>query len=71
MNNKEDKAARIKLANILREAREKAGLTQVEVATKAGLSSNYYSMIERGQRNLSFDKLQRIMKILHIKSFDL
>ncbi len=66
-----DEMARIKLGSKLKAAREKAGLTQAEVATKAGLNANYYAVVERGEGNLSFGKLQRIMKVLDIKSLDI
>lgn len=66
----DDKVARIKLGTKLREAREKLGLTQTEVATKAKINANYYAVVERGEGNLSFDKLQRILKVLHIKFLD-
>lgn len=68
---KADETARIKLGNQLRAAREKRGLTQAEVATKAKLNANYYAVVERGEGNLSFDKLQRILKVLGIKQLDI
>lgn len=48
MDNK-DKLAREKLGSVLREAREGLGLTQADVATKAGVNSNYYAVVERGE----------------------
>jgi transcriptional regulator with XRE-family HTH domain len=39
------------IAKIFREAREKSGLTQAEVAKKAGISTNYYARIERGRED--------------------
>ena len=59
-----------KLGERFRDAREKAGMTQAEVATAAGLNANYYSRVERGEINLAFDRLRRIMKALKIKSLD-
>ena len=67
---KEDAIARVKLGNILKAAREKAGLTQADVAMKAKLSANFYALVERGEETISFDKLQRVLKALHIKSLD-
>ncbi|PIZ00492.1 transcriptional regulator [bacterium (Candidatus Howlettbacteria) CG_4_10_14_0_8_um_filter_40_9] len=61
----------IKLGNRLKEAREKAGLSQSEVAEKAGINTNYYAIVERGEKNVSFEKLQRILKALNIKSLDI
>jgi len=59
-----------KLGNIFKEAREKAHLKQSDVATTAGVNANYYAQIERGEINLSYDKLQSIAKALNIKSID-
>lgn len=59
-----------KLGNIFKEAREKAHLKQSDVATAAGVNANYYAQIERGEINLSYDKLQSIAKALNIKSID-
>ena len=40
------------IAKIFREAREKSGLTQAEVAKKAGIDTNYYARIERGREDI-------------------
>jgi transcriptional regulator with XRE-family HTH domain len=68
-NNNE--TTRKKLGDKVRKAREKARLTQAEVAEKAGINSSYYAQIERGEVNLSVDKLQSIAKVLKIKSLDI
>ena len=60
----------IKLGNQLKKAREDAGLSQSELAKKSGVSPNYYAVVERGEGNLSYEKLQRILKVLKIKSLD-
>lgn len=54
------------IAKQVREAREKKGLTQAQVAEKAELTSNYYAMIERAdpKANVSTDKLAKIAKAL-------
>jgi len=52
----------------IRKDREKAGLTQAEVADKADINVSYYAQIERGEVNLSADKLQSIAKVLNIKT---
>ncbi len=54
------------IAKQVREAREKKGLTQEEVAKKAELTLNYYAMIERAETNVSTDKLAKISKALGI-----
>jgi transcriptional regulator with XRE-family HTH domain len=53
----------------LKEAREKLGLTQLEVAEKAGLNVNYYAMIERGEVVPSNKRLDKIVKLLKMKGF--
>lgn len=54
------------IAKQVKEAREKKGLTQAEVAQKAELTLNYYAMIERAETNVSTDKLAKIGKALGI-----
>ena len=51
------------LAKILREAREKAGLTQAEVAQKAGIHFNYYARVERGEVTPRVDIVENIAKL--------
>lgn len=69
MNGKEDNILE-GLGRKLRTAREKAGLTQSELAKKADINANYYAVVERGEGNLSYEKLQRILKVLNVKSLD-
>lgn len=38
------------IVKIFKEARGKSGLTQAEVAKKAGIHVNYYARIERGEK---------------------
>ena len=70
MNSESDKFS-IKLGKKLKEVREKAGLTQSELAEKAGINANYYAIVERGEKSISYEKLQRILKVLNIKSLDI
>ncbi|MFA4996397.1 MAG: helix-turn-helix transcriptional regulator [Patescibacteria group bacterium] len=70
MNSKDEKTFK-DLGRQLKEAREKAGLTQSELAEKAGVNANYYAVVERGEKNISYEKLQRILKVLNIKSLDI
>ncbi len=62
---------RKELGEKLSKAREKAGLTQAEVAYQAEVHVNYYARIERGEENPSFKKLHRILKALGLKSIDI
>ena len=71
MSMKNNKQSRIELGEKLRKKREKAGLLQAEVAVKAEINVSYYAQIERGEVNVSIDKLQSIIKVLKIKSLDI
>ena len=58
----------VELGNKLRKAREQADLSQAELAKRSGISTNYYAEVERGEKKISFEKLQSILKVLNIKS---
>lgn len=53
---------------ILREARLKKDLTQVEVADKAGIHPNTYAKIERGENKPSPESIKKLIKVLDIES---
>jgi transcriptional regulator with XRE-family HTH domain len=55
-----------KLAKIFLEARQEQGLTQLEVAEKAGLTANAYARIERGERQPTSESLLKLVKALNI-----
>lgn len=60
-----------KIGKSLKEARLKKGLTQAEVAKKAGVGINRYAVIERGEaKNITINKLEDIVKALGIKGRD-
>lgn len=44
--------------------RDKAGFSHEEVAEQAGISRQYYGMIENGDRNPSVDVAKKIAKVL-------
>ena len=52
----------------LKEARLKLELTQEDVAKKAGLHVNSYAKLERGEVGVSIETLEKLAKILKIKS---
>jgi transcriptional regulator with XRE-family HTH domain len=52
----------------LKAARLKLHLTQAKVATKAGISINYYARIERNEENPTLETLERVLKPLKLKS---
>lgn len=56
-----------KLAEQIKEIREKKGLTQAEVAKQADVTETFYAMTERGETNPSYVKLKRILNVLGLK----
>lgn len=63
-----DKKTVLEIANKIKEARLKKDLKQSEVAEKAGLNTNYYAKVERGESKPSVITLTKILKALGIKS---
>lgn len=55
----------------VKEIREKANLTQAQVADKAGIHVNYFARLERGEVNPSADILEKIAKALKVASSDI
>lgn len=59
----------MKTANIrikLRQARKEKGLKREEVAREIGISRNFYSQIERGDRNPRFDYALKISEFFNL-----
>ena len=47
--------------------REQAGMTQEELAERAGIHRTYLSDVERGGRNLSLVNIERLAKALSVR----
>lgn len=60
-----------KVAKKLKSLRLERNLTQVELAKKADISSNYYAKIERGEIRPSVDMYERIAKALKVTASDI
>ncbi len=58
-------------ARNLREIRIKQGLSQEELADIAGLHRTYVGSVERGERNISIDNMERLASALNINIQDL
>lgn len=71
MGIKEDKSIILEIANKIKEAREKKGWTQEGLAKKAGIDSNSYAKIERGESKPYGVTLVKIIKALGVKSSDI
>lgn len=58
----DDISLRRQLGDRLRQAREKAGLSQVDLANKAGFSRGHISFLETGKRRITLDNWIRLAK---------
>ncbi|HTF78906.1 MAG TPA: helix-turn-helix transcriptional regulator [Bradyrhizobium sp.] len=59
------------VARNLRRLRQKHGLSQEELADRAGLNRNYVGMIEREENAPTVDALEQIAKALDINAVEL
>ena len=60
-----------KIGKNLIQIRSRRGLIQVEVAKIAGISTNYYARIERGDTGISVEVLEKLARALKVKSSDI
>lgn len=58
---------RIVFAANLRRERESRGLSQEHLADLAGLHRTYVGSVERGERNISIDNVERLAKALELE----
>ncbi len=58
---------RLLFARTLRKKREAAGLSQEELADISGLHRTYVSSVERGERNISIDNIERLANALNLE----
>lgn len=61
---------KVQFGKRLRELREAKGLSQENLAHKAGLDRTYVSSVERGERNISLENIQRLAFELNIQIKD-
>lgn len=54
------------VARSIRDLRQENGLTQEDLADKAGLDRTYISGVERGVRNITLDSLEQIVDALGV-----
>lgn len=58
-------------ARNLRTIRQTRGISQEKLAELAGLHRTYVSSVERGERNISIDNIERLARALSITPPDL
>ena len=68
---KPKKSARSRFAERLRIERAARGLSQEELAARAGLHRTYIGSVERSERNISIDSMERLAQALGLDVSDL
>ena len=66
MRNSPDKTLRRVFADNLKAARKARGLSQESLAELSGLHRTYVGSVERGERNIALDNLERLAIALQI-----
>jgi len=61
----------VKFEEKVRSERTRKGLSQEELAAKAGVHRTYIGMIERGEKNITLGNIEKISQALNIKVKDL
>ena len=61
----------IKFGKRVRERRVALGLSQEELASRAGVHRTYIGMIERAEKNITLENIEKISKALNLPIDDL
>ena len=60
-----------KFGEKVREQRHKLGLSQEELASRAGVHRTYIGMIERAEKNITLENIEKIAKALNLSISEL
>ncbi len=55
-----------KFGEVIRELRKERNLSQEELADKADVHRTYIGMIERGEKNITIENIQKLAKALNV-----
>lgn len=61
---------REKVGQRIRQLRKAAGLTQERLARRAGMDYKYLGGVERGERNVTLDNVERIVRALDVEPYE-
>ncbi|MFA5863781.1 MAG: helix-turn-helix transcriptional regulator [Phycisphaerae bacterium] len=65
------KAILLKFGQRVRNERNRLNLSQEEFAARAGVHRTYIGMIERAEKNITLENIEKIAKALNVKICDL
>ncbi|MEN3190478.1 MAG: helix-turn-helix transcriptional regulator [Atribacterota bacterium] len=65
------KSILIKFGNMVRKERLKRNLSQEDLAARAGVHRTYIGMIERAEKNITLNNIEKIASALKIKIYEL
>ena len=57
----------IKFGKKVREERTKLDLSQEELASRAGVHRTYIGMIERAEKNITLENIQKVCRALNLR----
>jgi transcriptional regulator with XRE-family HTH domain len=60
-----------KFGHEIRSLRQRASISQEELAAKSGLHRTYVGSVERGERNLTLSSAERLATALNVKLMDI
>ena len=61
----------VKFGRKVREERMKSGLSQEELAFRAGVHRTYIGMVERAEKNITLRNIEKIARALELSAKDL
>ena len=61
----------IEFGNRIREERLRLGISQEELASRANVHRTYIGMIERAEKNITLENIEKIAKSLNVRICDL
>jgi len=61
----------IKFGNKVREERLRQNLSQEQLASKAGVHRTYIGMVERAEKNITLENIEKIAKALKLNLGDI